>query len=157
MTKSESKPSIQCDKCHKRIKYDRYYGYSHYCSGRVKDIHRAAHKRFYSINSLQNRDAQIFGMYNLAGDLDSASVVYNPETDKRIRKEIEMNNQQEQQALSRIQEILEDFEDDGNIEYAKLALLDVVRQHRREVKSAYLKLVHADSKPDLIRLLTAED
>lgn len=68
-----------------------------------------------------------------------------------------MNNQQEQQALSRIQEILEDFEDDGNIEYAKLALLNIVRQHRREVKSAYLKLVHADSNPDLIRLLTTED
>lgn len=68
-----------------------------------------------------------------------------------------MNNQQEQQALSKIQEILEDFEDDGNIEYAKLKLLDIVRQQRREVKSTYLKLVHTDSKPDLIRLLTTEE
>ena len=92
MTKSESKPSIQCAKCHKRIKYDRYYGYSHYCSGRVKDIHRAARKRLCSINSLRNRDAQIFGMRDIANDLNSASVVYNPETDKRIRKEIEMKN-----------------------------------------------------------------
>lgn len=44
MAKNESKLSIQCNKCHKRIKYDRYYGYSHYCSGRVKDIYRVAHK-----------------------------------------------------------------------------------------------------------------
>lgn len=68
-----------------------------------------------------------------------------------------MNNQQEQQALSRIQEILEDFEDDGNIEYAKLELLNIIRQQRREIKSTYLKLVCADSKPNLIRLLTTED
>lgn len=151
------KPSIQCDKCHKQIEYNYYSGYSHRCSGRVDEIRRAAHKRLYSINSLQNRDAQIFGMYDLANDLDSASVVYDPTANKLSRKDIEMNNQQEQQALSRIQEILEDFEDDGNIEYAKLALLNIVRQHRREVKNAYLKLVHADSKPDLIKLLTAED
>ncbi len=90
MAKNELKPSIQCNKCHKRIKYDRYYGYSHYCSGRVKDIYRAARKRLRSVNSLQNRDAQIFGMHDIADDLNSASVVYNPEADKRLRKEIEM-------------------------------------------------------------------
>ena len=90
MAKNESKPSIQCNKCHKRIKYDRYYGYSHYCSGRVKDIYRAAYKKFCSINSIQNRDVQFFGMRDLANDLDSASVVYDPEADKLSRKEIEM-------------------------------------------------------------------
>lgn len=90
MAKNELKPSIQCDKCRKRIKYDRYYGYSHYCSGRVKDIYRAAYKRFCSVDSLQNRDAQFFGMRDLANDLDSASVVYDPEADKLLRKEIEM-------------------------------------------------------------------
>lgn len=90
MTKSELKPSIHCNKCHKWIKYDYYYGYSHYCSGRVKDIYRVARKRLLSVNSLQNRDAQIFGMYDIADDLNSASVVYDPEADKRIRKEIEM-------------------------------------------------------------------
>lgn len=58
MAKSESKPSIQCNKCHKRIKYDHHYGYSHYCSGRAEEIRRAAHRRFYSINSLRNRDAR---------------------------------------------------------------------------------------------------
>lgn len=90
MAKNELKPSIQCDKCRKWIKYDRYYGYSHYCSGRVKDIYRAAYKRFCSVDSLQNRDAQFFGMRDLANDLDSASVVYDPEADKLLRKEIEM-------------------------------------------------------------------
>ena len=90
MAKNELKPSIQCNKCHKRIKYDRYYGYSHYCSGRVKDIYRAARKRLRSVNSLQNSDDQIFGMHDIADDLNSASVVYNPEADKRLRKEIEM-------------------------------------------------------------------
>ena len=90
MAKNESKPSIQCNKCHKRIKYDRYYGYSHYCSGCVKDIYRAAYKKFCSINSIQNRDVQFFGMRDLANDLDSASVVYDPEADKLLRKEIEM-------------------------------------------------------------------
>lgn len=92
MAKNESKLSIQCNKCHKRIKYDRYYGYSHYCSGRVKDIYRAAHKRLCSVNSLQNRDAQIFGMHDIADDLNSASVVYNPEVAKLLRKDVEMNN-----------------------------------------------------------------
>ena len=89
-SKSYIDNSIVCDKCHKWIKYDYYYGYSHYCSGRVKDIYRVARKRLLSINSLRNRHAQIFGMRDIANDLNSASVVYNPETDKRIRKEIEM-------------------------------------------------------------------
>jgi hypothetical protein len=56
----------------------------------VKDIYRVAHKGLCSINSLQNRDAQIFGMHDIADDLDSASVVYDPEADKILRKEIEM-------------------------------------------------------------------
>lgn len=103
--KSESKPSIRCNKCHKRIKYDRYYGYSHYCSGRVKDIYRAARKRLRSVNSLQNRDAQIFGMYDIADDLNSASVVYNPETDKRIRKDIEMNNRKRERIKDLVRSI----------------------------------------------------
>lgn len=80
--------SIQCDKCHKWIKYNYYYGYSHRCSGRVDEIRRAAHKRLYSINSLQNRDARFFEMYNLANDLDSASIVYNPKANKLSIKDI---------------------------------------------------------------------
>lgn len=89
MNNDQNSP-IQCDKCRKRIKYDRYYGYSHYCSGRVKDVYRVARKRLCSVNSLQNRDAQIFGMHAIADDLNSASVVYDPEADKLLRKEIEM-------------------------------------------------------------------
>lgn len=97
MVKNESKPSIQCNKCHKRIKYDRYYGYSHYCSGRVEDIYKAARKRLCSVNSLKNRDAQIFGMHDIADDLNSASVVYNPKADKLSRKDVEMNNRKRNQ------------------------------------------------------------
>lgn len=90
MTKSKLKPSIRCDKCHKWIEYNYYSGYGHLCSGRAEEIRKAAHRRFYSTKSLKNRDTQIFGMYDLAGDLDSASVVYDPEVDKLLRKEIEM-------------------------------------------------------------------
>lgn len=97
MTKNESRPSIQCDKCHKWIECNYYSGYSHRCSGRAEEIRRAAHKRLYSINSLQNRDARFFGMYNLADDLDSASVVYDPEANKLLRKDIEMNNRKRNQ------------------------------------------------------------
>ena len=82
MAKNESKPSIQCDKCHKWIKYNYCSGYSHRCSGRAEEIRRAARKRLRSVNSLQNRDAQIFGMYDIANDLDSASVVYDPTANK---------------------------------------------------------------------------
>lgn len=89
--------SIVCDKCHKRIEYNYYSGYGHLCSGRAEEIRRAAHRRFYSINSLRNRDAHFFGMYDLAGDLDSASVVYDPEANKLLRKENEMNNRKREQ------------------------------------------------------------
>ena len=89
-SKSYIDNSIVCDKCRKRIECNYYSGYGHYCSGRAKEIRKATHRRLYSINSLRNRDAQIFGMSDIANDLNSASVVYNPETDKRIRKEIEM-------------------------------------------------------------------
>ena len=91
-SKSYIDNSIVCDKCHKRIEYNYYSGYGHRCSGCAEEIRRAAHRRFYSINSLRNRDAQIFEMYDLAGDLDSTSVVYDPEADKLLRKEIEMKN-----------------------------------------------------------------
>ena len=91
-SKSYIDNSIVCDKCHKWIKYNYYYGYSHRCSGRTKEIRKVAYKRFCAINSIQNRDTQIFGMYDLAGDLDSASVVYDPTANKLSRKDIEMNN-----------------------------------------------------------------
>ena len=89
MTKNESKPSIQCDKCHKWIGYRYYYGYSHRCSERVKEILRDAHKRWHSINSTRNHRVRDYGMYSLVDNLDSASAIYDPEA-KSIRKEIEM-------------------------------------------------------------------
>ena len=36
-------------------------------------------------------------MYDLANDLDSASVVYDPKANKLLRKEIEMNNRKREQ------------------------------------------------------------
>lgn len=89
MTKSELKPSIQCDKCHKWIGYRYYYGYNHRCSGRVKEILRDTHKRWHSINSTRNCRVRDYGIYSLADNLDSASAMYDPEA-KFIRKEIEM-------------------------------------------------------------------
>ena len=82
--------TIQCDKCHKRIKYNYSSGYGHYCSGRTKEIRKVAYIKFCTINSLRNRDARFFGMYDLANNLDSASLVYDPEVDKILRKETEM-------------------------------------------------------------------
>lgn len=89
MAKNESKPSIQCDKCHKWIGYRYYYGYNHRCSGRVKEILRDTHKRWHSINSTQNCRVRDYGIYSLADNLDSASAMYDPEA-KFIRKDIKM-------------------------------------------------------------------
>lgn len=97
MTKSESKPSIQCDKCHKRIKYNYHFGYSHRCSGLIEEIYRATHIRFLSINSLQNRDVQSFRARDIVSDLDSVSMVYDPTTNKLSRKDVEMNNRKREQ------------------------------------------------------------
>lgn len=139
-SKSHIDNSIVCNKCHKRIKYDRYYGYSHYCSGRVKDIHRAAHKRLCSINSLRNRDAQIFGMRDIANDLNSASVVYNPETDKRIRKEIEMNNRKREQVKQLVMAI----------DYAKKRILYLERLKRNDDYDVLIRDNINNTEPEVI-------
>lgn len=77
-SKSYIDNSIVCDKCHKLIVYNCHSGYSHRCSGLAEEIYGAANIRFLSVNSFQNRDAQIFGMRDIANDLNSASVVYDP-------------------------------------------------------------------------------
>lgn len=128
-------PSIQCDKCHKWIKCNYYSGYSHRCSGRAEEIRRAAHKRFYSINSLQNRDARFFEMYNLADDLDSASIVYDPTANKLSRKDIEMNNQQEniERAIdSLFDDCLEEFRAEHPIDESFLTIY-------KDYKSIFVK------------------
>lgn len=140
MAKNESKLSIQCNKCHKRIKYDRYYGYSHYCSGRVKDIYRAAHKRLCSVNSLQNRDAQIFGMHDIADDLNSASVVYNPEVAKLLRKDVEMNNRKREQVKQLVMAI----------DYAKKRILYLERLKRKDDYDVLIRDNTNDTEPEVI-------
>lgn len=140
MAKNESKLSIQCNKCHKRIKYDRYYGYSHYCSGRVKDIYRAAHKRLCSVNSLQNRDARFFEMYNLANDLDSASVVYNPTANKLSRKDIKMNNRKREQVKQLVMAI----------DYAKKRILYLERLKRKDDYDVLIRDNTNNTEPEVI-------
>ena len=90
MTKSELKPSIQCDKCHKWIKYNYYSGYGHHCSGRAEEIRRAAHKKFYSISRIQHFGVRSYEMASLGRAMYSVSAVYDPEANELLRKEIEM-------------------------------------------------------------------
>ena len=84
-SKSHIDNPIVCDKCHKWIRYSDYFGYSHRCSEHVKEIYGAAHTRFCSVNSFQNRDAQIFGMHDIVSDLDSVSMMYDPTANKPLR------------------------------------------------------------------------
>ena len=41
---------MYCDKCHKYIKRCDTFGYSHPCSGRVKEINEVARKKWQSID-----------------------------------------------------------------------------------------------------------
>lgn len=147
MTKNESRPSIQCDKCHKWIECKYYSGYSHRCSGRAEEICRAAHKRLYSINSLQNRDARFFGMYNLADDLDSASVVYDPEANKLLRKDIEMNN--------RKRELIEHLV--RSVDYTKERILYWERLRTRESYDIFVRLNESDKENELVKVEYKDD
>lgn len=73
MTKSESKTSIQCDKCHKWIKYNDHFGYSHYCSRRTEETCRAVHGRLYFVRFLRNLGAQIL-MYEYIKDKERENI-----------------------------------------------------------------------------------
>lgn len=97
MTKNESKPSIQCDKCHKWIKYNYYSGYGHRCSGRAEEVRRAAHRRFYSINRIQHFGVRSYEMARLGEAMYSVSTMYAPEANKLLRKDVEMNNRKRNQ------------------------------------------------------------
>lgn len=140
-SKSYIDTSIVCDKCHKLIVYSRRSGYSHRCSGRADEIRKAAHKRLYSTKSLKNRDAQIFGMYDLANDLDSASVVYDPTANKLSRKDIEMNNSKRE----RIENLV------LSINYAKKRLLYLERLKRNDNYDIIIKHKTGDREPEVIK------
>lgn len=140
MAKNESKPSIQCDKCHKWIEYNYYSGYGHRCSGRAEEIRRAAHKMFYSINSFRNRDAQFFGMHDLANDLDSASVVYDPEANKLSRKDVEMNNRKREQVKQLVMAI----------DYAKKRILYLERLKRKDDYDVLIRNNTNNTEPEVI-------
>ena len=96
-SKSYIDNSIVCGKCHKLIVYNCHSGYSHRCSGLAEEIYGAANIRFCSVNSFQNRDAQIFGMHDIVSDLDSVSMMYDPTANKLLRKDNEMNNRKREQ------------------------------------------------------------
>lgn len=139
-SKSHIDNSIVCDKCHKRIEYNYYSGYSHRCSGRAEEIRRAAHKRLYSTKSLKNRDAQIFGMYDLAGDLDSASVVYDPTANKLLRKDIEMNNYKREQVERLVK----------SIDHAEKRILYLERLRRKDDYDVLIKDNTNNTQPEVI-------
>lgn len=133
-------PSIQCDKCHEWIEYNYYSGYGHRCSGRAEEIRRAAHRMFCSVNSLQDRDARFFGMYNLANDLDSASVVYDPKPNKPSRKDVEMNNRKREQVKQLVMAI----------NYAKERILYLERLKRKDDYDILIKDNTNNTEPEVI-------
>lgn len=139
-SKSYIDNSIVCDKCHKRIKYNYYYGYGHRCNGRAEEICRAAHRKFYSINSLQNRDARFFGMYDLANDLDSASVVYDPTSNKLLRKDNEMNNRKREQVEQLVRAI----------DYAKKRILYLERLKRNDDYDILIRDNTNNTEPEVV-------
>lgn len=139
-SKSYIDNSIVCDKCHKRIEYSYSSGYGHRCSGRAKEIRKAAHRRLYSINSLQNRDAQIFGMHDIVSDLDSVSVVYDPKPNKLLRKEIEMKNRKREQVKQLVMAI----------DYAKKRILYLERLKRKDDYDILIKDNTNNTEPEVI-------
>nr|DAJ99441.1 MAG TPA: hypothetical protein [Caudoviricetes sp.] len=137
---NDQKSPIQCNKCRKWIEYNYSSGYSHRCSGRAKEIRKAAHRRLYSINSLRNRDTQIFGMHDLANDLDSVSVVYDPTANKLLRKEIEMNNRKREQVKQLVMAI----------DYAKKRILYLERLKRKDDYDILIKDNTNNTEPEVI-------
>ena len=139
--KPDIQPSIQCDKCHKWIEYNYCSGYSHRCSGRVDEIGRVAHRRFYSISSLRNRDTRFFEMYNLANDLNSVSMMYDPTTNKLSRKDIEMNNHKK----DRIKNLVR------SIDHAKERILYFERLRRNDDYVIVIEHKPNDRAPETIK------
>ena len=132
--------SIVCDKCRKWIKYNYHSGYGHRCSGRAKEIRKAAHRRLYSINSLRNRGAQFFGMHDLADDLNSASVVYDPKPNKPLRKDVEMNNRKREQVKQLVMAI----------DYAKKRILYLERLKWKDDYDILIKDNTNNTEPEVI-------
>lgn len=90
MTKSESKPSIQCDKCHKWIKYNKHYGYKHFCSKHARDICELEEVRRHAISLIRDDSMRNYEMTRLIRDMSFVDVRYDPESSKSLRKNIEM-------------------------------------------------------------------
>ena len=90
MTKSESKPSIRCDKCHKWIAYSKHSGYKHFCTKHARDICELEEVRRHAISLIRDDSMRNYEMTRLIRDMSFVDVRYDPESSKSLRKDIEV-------------------------------------------------------------------
>lgn len=90
MSKSESKPSIQCDKCHTWIAYSKHSGYKHFCTKHARDICELEEVRRHAISLIRDDSMRNYEMTRLIRDMSFMDVRYDPESSKSLRKDIEM-------------------------------------------------------------------
>ena len=79
---------MYCDKCHKYIERRDPFGYSHLCSGRVKEINEVAKKKRQSIDLIQNRDRYLYEMRRLQTELAYANIAYTPYKNSQLQGEV---------------------------------------------------------------------
>lgn len=79
---------MYCDKCHKYIKRCDTFGYSHPCSGRVKEINEVAKKKRQSIDLIQSRDRRLHETRRLQTELAYANIAYTPSKISQLQGEI---------------------------------------------------------------------
>jgi hypothetical protein len=99
------------------------------------------HGRLYFVRFLRNLGAQIFGMYDLAGDLDSASVMYDPTANKLLKKDIGMNNHKK----DRIKDLVR------SIDHAKERILYFERLKRNDDYVIVIEHKPNDRAPEIIK------
>ena len=88
MAKSESKPSIRCDKCHKWIAYSKHSGYKHFCTKHARDICELEEVRRHAISLIRDDSMRNYEMTRLIRDMSFVDVRYDPESSKSLRKDI---------------------------------------------------------------------
>lgn len=90
MTKSKSRSSIQCDKCHKWIGYDKHSDYKHFCTKHARDICELEEARRHAISLIRDDSMRNYEMTRLIRDMSFVDVRYDPESSKSLRKGIEV-------------------------------------------------------------------
>lgn len=81
MTKNESRPSIQCDKCHKWIAYSKHSGYKHFCTKHARDICELEEVRRHAISLIRDDSMRNYEMTRLIRDMSFVDVRYDPDTE----------------------------------------------------------------------------